>query len=155
MPKLEEKPRIYLEEYRLKNAANDYGMADEKWNFKKFTKKFRIVIVRMDNFEMEFDLIGIQPAFANAFRRLMLSEVPSMAIEKVMISNNTSIIQDEVLAHRLGLIPLKADPRLFEYRPEETGPRDTPNVSSLHIEKIPTSYLPGRISKMNDNHSSM
>lgn len=91
-------------------------MADEKWNFKKFSKKFRIVIVRMDNSEMEFDLIGIQPAFANAFRRLMLSEVPSMAIEKVMIKNNTSIIQDEVLAHRLGLIPLKADPRLFEYR---------------------------------------
>ncbi|KAI5631147.1 RNA polymerase rpb3/RpoA insert domain-containing protein [Phthorimaea operculella] len=119
MPKQEEKPRVLLEEFRVKNAPEDYGMADEKWNFKKFVKKFRIVIVRMDNFEMEFDLIGIQPAFANAFRRLMLSEVPSMAIEKVMIKNNTSIIQDEVLAHRLGLIPLKADPRLFEFRPED------------------------------------
>lgn len=42
-----------------------------------------------------------------------------MAIEKVMIQNNTSIIQDEVLAHRLGLIPLKADPRLFDYRESE------------------------------------
>ena len=41
-----------------------------------------------------------------------------MAIEKVFIYNNTSIIQDEVLAHRLGLIPIKADPRLFEYRQE-------------------------------------
>ncbi|XP_038206560.1 DNA-directed RNA polymerases I and III subunit RPAC1 [Zerene cesonia] len=118
MPKLDEKPRVYLEEFRVKNAPNDYGMADEKWNFKKFTKNMRIVIVRMDNLEMEFDIIGIQPAFANAFRRLMLSEVPSMAIEKVFIRNNTSIIQDEILAHRLGLIPLKADPRLFEYRPE-------------------------------------
>lgn len=39
-----------------------------------------------------------------------------MAIEKVYMYNNTSIIQDEVLAHRLGLIPLKADPRMFEYR---------------------------------------
>lgn len=39
-----------------------------------------------------------------------------MAIEKVFVYNNTSIIQDEVLAHRLGLIPIKADPRLFEYR---------------------------------------
>jgi len=39
-----------------------------------------------------------------------------MAIEKVFIYNNTSIVQDEVLAHRLGLIPIKADPRLFEYR---------------------------------------
>ncbi|XP_023953599.2 DNA-directed RNA polymerases I and III subunit RPAC1 [Bicyclus anynana] len=120
MPKLEDKPRVILEEFRVKNAPDDYGMADEKWNFKKFVKKFRIVIVRMDNSEMEFDLIGIQPAFANAFRRLMLSEVPSMAIEKVMIKNNTSIIQDEVLAHRLGLIPLKADPKLFEYRAEDS-----------------------------------
>lgn len=41
-----------------------------------------------------------------------------MAIEKVFIYNNTTIIQDEVLAHRLGLIPLKVDPRMFEYRSE-------------------------------------
>ena len=39
-----------------------------------------------------------------------------MAVDKVFIYNNTSIIQDEVLAHRLGLIPIKVDPRLFEYR---------------------------------------
>ena len=39
-----------------------------------------------------------------------------MAIDKVFVYNNTSLIQDEVLAHRLGLIPIQADPRLFEYR---------------------------------------
>jgi DNA-directed RNA polymerase I and III subunit RPAC1 len=39
-----------------------------------------------------------------------------MAFEKIHIYNNTSIIQDEVLSHRLGLIPLKADPRLFKYK---------------------------------------
>lgn len=44
-----------------------------------------------------------------------------MAIEKVKIFNNTSLLQDEVLAHRLGLIPLKADPRLFEYKAEATA----------------------------------
>lgn len=38
-----------------------------------------------------------------------------MAVEKVLIANNTSVVQDEVLAHRLGLIPIKADPRLFEF----------------------------------------
>lgn len=38
-----------------------------------------------------------------------------MAIERVLIANNTSVIQDEVLSHRLGLIPIKADPRLFEF----------------------------------------
>lgn len=65
-------------------------------------------------------MIGVHPALANAYRRLMLSEVPSMAFEKIYIYNNTSIIQDEVLAHRLGLIPIKADPRLFEYRSEDS-----------------------------------
>lgn len=46
---------------------------------------------------------------------MFMLQVPSMAIEKVHIHNNTSLIQDEVLAHRLGLIPLKADARLFDF----------------------------------------
>ena len=47
--------------------------------------------------DIEFDLVGVDASLANAFRRLMLSEVPSMAIEKIYMYNNTSIIQDEVL----------------------------------------------------------
>jgi DNA-directed RNA polymerase alpha subunit len=38
-----------------------------------------------------------------------------MAIEKIFMVDNTSVIADEVLSHRLGLLPLDADPRLFEY----------------------------------------
>jgi DNA-directed RNA polymerase I and III subunit RPAC1 len=38
-----------------------------------------------------------------------------MAIENVYIYDNTSVVQDEVLAHRLGLVPLRADPRAFTY----------------------------------------
>jgi DNA-directed RNA polymerase I and III subunit RPAC1 len=38
-----------------------------------------------------------------------------MAIEHVFVVNNTSIIPDEILAHRLGLIPISADPRKFDY----------------------------------------
>lgn len=79
--------------------------------------------------ELEFDIIGCYPSIANAFRRLMISEVPSMAIEKVFIYNNTSIIQDEVLAHRLGLIPLRADPRLFEYKTDDTVDEGTEHDS--------------------------
>ena len=41
----------------------------------------------------------------------MISEVPAIAIEEVYVYNNTSIVQDEVLSQRLGLIPLKVDPR--------------------------------------------
>jgi DNA-directed RNA polymerase I and III subunit RPAC1 len=60
---------------------------------------------------MEFDLIGVDAAIANALRRMMLAEVPTVAIETVWFADNTSIIQDEVLAHRIGLIPLKIDPK--------------------------------------------
>lgn len=66
---------------------------------------------------MEFDLIGVDPSIANALRRILLSEIPTMAIEQVYIWNNSSIIQDEVLAHRLGLIPLLVDPREFQHFP--------------------------------------
>ena len=69
----------------------------------------------MNSEEMIFDMIGVDPAIANALRRILIAEVPTMAIERVYIRENTSIIQDEVLAHRLGLIPIKADPRLFTY----------------------------------------
>jgi len=107
---------------------------------------------------MEFDIVGLDAAFANTIRRIMLAEVrvktrpalncgsegpngeaglvgfpgccrsyqnaqtrivstldvtnyatqvPTMAVESVFIFNNTSIIRDEIFAHRLGLVPLK------------------------------------------------
>ena len=59
--------------------------------------------------DCSFSLVGIDASVANAFRRILLAEVPTLAIEDVFVFNNTSVIQDEVLAHRLGLIPLKGD----------------------------------------------
>ncbi|XP_052767078.1 DNA-directed RNA polymerases I and III subunit RPAC1-like [Mya arenaria] len=113
--------RVELKEHGLENVHStdfpgSYDGYDDAWNKEKFEKNFRIEVGRLAADELEFDMIGIDAAIANAFRRILLSEVPTMAIEKVHIFNNTSIIQDEVLAHRLGLIPIKADPRLFQYK---------------------------------------
>jgi len=52
---------------------------------------------------------GVDVPFANALRRIMLSEVPSMAVDDVVIIENSSVLHDEILAHRIGLIPLKTD----------------------------------------------
>lgn len=136
----DESPRVILEEYKVtQNLPNGPTVLNEIFSIKTFKKKFRIVIIRNENHEMEFDMIGIHPFLANTFRRLILSDVPSMAIEKVYISNNTSIIQDEVLAHRLGLIPLKADPRLFDYKEDATA--ESNENDSLEFElKIKCSY---------------
>ncbi|KAH9607188.1 hypothetical protein KSS87_021254 [Heliosperma pusillum] len=89
-----------------------------------FFKDFKVVVNRLTDDDIEFDMIGIDAALANAFRRILIAEVPTMAIEKVLIANNTSVIQDEVLAHRLGLIPLKVDPRLFSYKSEKDEPNE-------------------------------
>jgi len=63
--------------------------------------------------KMAFLIEGATPAFANALRRIMVSEVPVLAIEWVDMHENSSILFDEVVASRLGLIPLKFDPDKF------------------------------------------
>jgi len=69
----------------------------------------QIEFASLDDSLARFTLSGASPAFANAFRRAMIGEVPTLAIEDVRIYNNTSALFDEMLAHRLGLIPLKTD----------------------------------------------
>ena len=78
--------------------------------------------------DLTFEMVGLDPAIANAFRRIMLSEVPTMAIERVFVLNNTSMIPDEVLAHRLGLVPIAADPRRFNFRGSEDEANETNTI---------------------------
>ncbi|RPB27219.1 hypothetical protein L211DRAFT_834883 [Terfezia boudieri ATCC MYA-4762] len=82
---------------------------DHSWNLRKFRKSFSIKSYRNNPLHCEFDLIGVHAAIANAFRRILLAEVPTLAIETVYVANNTSIVQDEVLAQRLGLVPLQGN----------------------------------------------
>ncbi|XP_062503648.1 DNA-directed RNA polymerases I and III subunit RPAC1-like isoform X2 [Corticium candelabrum] len=112
--------RIELKSHNVENASTtdypgNYVGYDDSWSLEKFKKKFRVNIIHLTDNEMEFDMVGIDASLANAFRRILLAEVPTMAIEKVYMFNNTSVIQDEVLAHRLGLIPIYADPEKFEF----------------------------------------
>src|SRR6266545_5823292 len=58
---------------------------------------------------LRFVLSDVSPAFANALRRIMVSEVPVMAIDDVMILENNSVMYDEILADRLGLLPITTD----------------------------------------------
>ncbi len=51
----------------------------------------------------------INASLANAIRRSIMEEVPTMAIEEVTFVKNTSALYDEIIAHRLGLIPLSTD----------------------------------------------
>ena len=59
--------------------------------------------------EISLQLDGIDRSYANAVRRFCISEVPSMAIDDVVILENSSVLYDEILAHRLGMVPIKTD----------------------------------------------
>ncbi|MDR2623794.1 MAG: DNA-directed RNA polymerase subunit D [Methanobrevibacter sp.] len=64
--------------------------------------------------EMVFILDDVDVAFANAIRRIGMMEVPKIAIEYVNIIKNDSVMFNEVLAHRLGLIPIVSDIEAIE-----------------------------------------
>jgi RNA polymerase Rpb3/Rpb11 dimerisation domain len=70
-------------------------------------QNLQIVVHHCEPLDCSFSLIGVDASIANAFRRILIAEIPTLAIEYVFVWNNTSIVQDEVLAHRLGLVPLK------------------------------------------------
>ncbi len=67
------------------------------------------IIQQNDNY-MEFYIEDIDTYILNTLRRAILTDVPTLAIHDVIIHQNTSSLYDEVLAHRLGLIPLRVDP---------------------------------------------
>lgn len=58
---------------------------------------------------MSVKLKGVPLQYANALRRLCLNGVPVFAIDTVDIIENSSVLPDEGLAHRLGLVPLRTD----------------------------------------------
>lgn len=66
-------------------------------------------ILKKNDKTMRFVINGTSSSFVNALRRIILTEVPTMAIDEVIIVENSSVLHDEILALRLGLIPLKTD----------------------------------------------
>lgn len=68
-----------------------------------------IDIIEQSDEKIVVKLKGIARQYANALRRIAISEVPIMAIDDVVILENSSVMHDEAIAHRLGLIPLRTE----------------------------------------------
>eukprot|EP01111_Echinosteliopsis_oligospora_P001486 TRINITY_DN1223_c0_g1_i1.p1 TRINITY_DN1223_c0_g1~~TRINITY_DN1223_c0_g1_i1.p1 ORF type:complete len:367 (+),score=91.09 TRINITY_DN1223_c0_g1_i1:109-1209(+) len=144
-PELDEKRRLVIATNEAPtNTRNLYYSGaykeagyDNSFSLSDFKEDFKINMISCDAERLVFDMIGVDAPIANALRRILIAEVPTMAIEKVYIYNNTSIMQDEVLAHRIGLVPIKADPRKFNFKdktkPEAFTPEDT-IVFKLHVK---------------------
>lgn len=77
-----------------------------------------ITIIRRQENIVHFLAEGLDVAFANALRRTMLTRLPAMAIDEVLVLENTSVMFDEMLSHRMGLVPLVTDLESYNL-PEE------------------------------------
>ncbi|CAN8065110.1 unnamed protein product [Agarophyton chilense] len=103
---------------KIHNPVGMYGARsfsplgyDNSFNMDEFKNNFQIDVSFCDSDRVIFDLIHVDAPIANAIRRILLVEVPSVAVETVFVHSNSSIMHDEMLAHRLGLVPLRIDPR--------------------------------------------
>ncbi len=111
----------------------------------------KISVLEQTNEKLRFTLQGVSPAYANTLRRLMIGEVPTLAIEDVVVSRNDSVLYDEIIAHRLGLVVLKTDLDAYTLKYDKDGNRvDGPHSQvaiSLRVEGPKTVYAKDLVSK--------
>lgn len=94
--------------------------------------------------------LDVSESLANSIRRAV-SEVPTLAIDEVEIYKNDSALYDEVLAHRLGLVPLvteksmssktKIDLKLVKEGPCTVYSGDLKGGADVVFDKIPLTIL--------------
>jgi DNA-directed RNA polymerase subunit D len=78
------------------------------------SEEFEVEFITRDDREARFLVRGLTPAFANGIRRAILADVPTMSIDTVRMIENSSVMFDEQLALRLGLVPLTTPSGEFE-----------------------------------------
>jgi len=130
--------RVHLDRNGVFNGkVTDYANAfaslniDNHYDAKTFKRNFQIDVKRCNRDIAEFDIIGIDAPIVNSLRRTIIAEVATVAIERVVVYQNTGVIHDENLAHRLGLIPLLIDPKMVDFKDDEP---DSEEIKfNLHI----------------------
>ncbi|CAD2217538.1 RNA polymerase Rpb3/Rpb11 dimerisation domain/RNA polymerase Rpb3/RpoA insert domain containing protein, putative [Angomonas deanei] len=112
---------------------------------------------------LSFDIKGISAPVANLFRRLITTEVPTLAFDRILIFDNDGVVLDELLSHRIGLVPVagpvhkleyidqqnpgsfsQLDPhRVLLFELEAEGAKDVP-VTPVYSNKLVWKPLPGQ-----------
>jgi DNA-directed RNA polymerase subunit D len=81
---------------------------------------YEVEFVDHDEREARFLVRGVTPAFANGIRRAMIADVPTFSIDTLRVVENSSVMFDEQIGLRLGLVPLTTPTDEFEIGDEVT-----------------------------------
>lgn len=68
-----------------------------------------VEVLHLTDESITFMMTDVDISVANSLRRVMIAEVPTLAIDLVEVQENTSVLHDEYIAHRLGMIPLRSE----------------------------------------------
>ena len=80
------------------------------------SEELEVTFIDRDDGSARFLVRGVTPAFANGIRRAMIADVPTLSIDTVRVIENSSVMFDEQIALRLGLVPLTTPD---DYEPDE------------------------------------
>jgi len=77
-------------------------------------EEYDVQFIEREDRSARFLVRGVTPAFANGIRRAMIADVPTLSVDSVRVIENSSVMFDEQIAHRLGMVPLTTPANEFE-----------------------------------------
>ncbi len=96
----------------------------------------KIRIINSDNESLKIRIDNIDIAVVNSLRRVMMSDIRTLAIDSVRFYKNTSVLHDEFIAHRLGLLVINSN--MIDNITCECGTNPTNNPNPTNPNPNPT-----------------
>ena len=102
-----------------KNFLISFIEKDHFFSISDSRHSMNIKILRFSQDELVSEINGIDFSFNNSLRRILLSEAETITIDRVFFYDNSSVFNDEMIAHRLGLIPVFVNSNFLKYISEK------------------------------------
>ncbi|KAF7700586.1 DNA-directed RNA polymerases I and III subunit RPAC1 [Cucumispora dikerogammari] len=113
----------------------------DQTSFKSDLSKIILEIKQHTSTFLEMDIKNAPVSIINSIRRILMSEIPTMALEKIDIYENSGIIVDEMLAQRLGLIPCALNPDNYTFESEVEYTLDVHNNTNEPMNILSDNFI--------------